>query len=266
MHHIVEDGWSLGLFGHEAGRVVRGVPSAPGERAPAAARAFNLPISRTGSGSGGTMAAMAAQLAYWQERLADPARHGPSYRNHPRGASELPRRATSPGTPGAIDRCPHRARPSRDGSTRYDDVGGFQNARVRLHGAGGSLRRDAPPTSSRRASEDAIGLFCVNTVIPAPTSAATRRVRRCSASGRPRSRRLCEPGLVFRLVQTFERERGVTPASLCRVMMVMQDAMQHPLQRAAGTLSLLGSIWTFSTAAMINHSTSSCCCAKDRKG
>jgi non-ribosomal peptide synthetase component F len=93
---------------------------------------------------------------------------------------------------------------------------------------------------NRRETEEVIGLFA-NTVILRtdlrgdPTcQEVLQRVRATTLAAH------AHQDLPFEdLVQTLECERGLKRSSLCQVMVIMQNAMQRPLQRSARTLSFL---------------------------
>jgi amino acid adenylation domain-containing protein len=239
MHHIVGDGWSLGLFAHELAVLYEAFSASEPSPLPDPRIQFAdfAHWQRQWPNDG----AMSAQLAYWQERLADPLPVLDLPTDHPRGGAVSFRAARQ-----ALV-LPDRLTEAliglgrRDGGTLFPTMlAAFKMLLFGYTGQEDLCVATHTANRSRRATEDAIGLF-VNTVILRtdlrgdPTcQEVLHRVRATALAA------YANQDLSFEaLAQTFERERGVTPASLCQVMMVMQDAIERPLQRPARTLSLL---------------------------
>jgi len=239
MHHIVGDGWSLGLFVHEL--LVLYEAFSAREPSPLPDPRIQFADFAQWQRQWRDDGAMTAQLAYWQERLADPLPVLDLPTDHPRGgavsfraarrALVLPERLTEALI--GLGR--------RDGSTLFATMlAAFKMVLFGYTGQEDLCVATHTANRGRHATEDAIGLF-LNTVILRtdlrgdPTCQETLHRVRATTVGASANQDLPFEALV----QSFERERGITPASLCQVMMIMQDAIERPRQRAARTVSLL---------------------------
>jgi amino acid adenylation domain-containing protein len=239
MHHIVADGWSLGVLAHELA-VLYDAFSA-GEPSPLPELRIQYADfahwQRQWRGHG----VMAAQLAYWREQLRAPLPVLELPMDRPRGAASSFRTAHETLVlPGelleALAGLSHH-----HGSTPFITLMAAFN--MLLYGYTG--QEDlcvATHTANRRSrdTEEVIGLFA-NTVLLRtdlrgdPTGREVLRRVRTTALGA-----YTHQDLPFEdLVQMLEGERGLRPSSLCQVMLIMQNAMQRPLRRSARTLSFL---------------------------
>ena len=70
LHHLVSDGWSIGVFLRELGQLYARATRGRGRPAAAACRC-STPISPAGSRNGSRATSTPQQLTYWTERLAD---------------------------------------------------------------------------------------------------------------------------------------------------------------------------------------------------
>ena len=142
MHHIIGDGWSLGVLAHELA-VLYDAFSA-NEPSPLPELRIQYADFAHWQRQWRDNGMMAAQLAYWQEQLRDPLPVLELPTDHPRGTALSFRTAHQtlvlPGKLSeALSGLSHR-----DGSTLFMTlVGRLQNALIRLHGSGRPLRRDA---------------------------------------------------------------------------------------------------------------------------
>ena len=85
LHHIISDGWSLGVLVHELAVLYDAF--AAGQPSPLPALPIQYADLPPGSASGGTMRCMQAQLAYWQEQLREPFPVLALPTDHPRGTA-----------------------------------------------------------------------------------------------------------------------------------------------------------------------------------
>jgi hypothetical protein len=238
LHHIISDGWSLGVLVHELAvlydAVATGVPS------PLA----KLPIQYADFASWQRQwqhdAVMQAQLAYWKEQLHDPLPVLELPTDHPRGTALYFRTARQPlDLPRALFEA-LKDLGQQEGSTLFMTC--LTAFKVLLYGYTGQEDLCVATLVANRTwreTEGMIGLF-VNTVILRtdlggnPTSReALQRVRATTLAAYTHQDFPFEE-----LVRTLERERHLQRQSLCQVMVIWQNFMQWPQQCSAQTLSL----------------------------
>ena len=243
VHHIIADGWSLGVLADELAQLYdaccAGAPSTlPDLSVQYADFAAWQREWRSHS-------ELVEQLVYWRQQLRDPWPALELPTNRPRGAAlsfqtgrhtlMLPRELV-----GALKRL------GRDetGTLFMTLVAAFK---ILLHGYTGQqdLRvATLVANRNRLETERLIGLF-VNTVILRtdlggnPTCREVlRRVRAATLGAYARQDLPCEE-----VVRTLEQERGLERASLCQVMVILQNAVQRPVMRSAGTLRFVRADW-----------------------
>ena len=239
MHHIISDGWSLGVLAHELA-VLYDAFSA-GEPSPLPELRIQYADFAHWQRQWRDNVVMQAQLAYWQEQLRPPLPMLELGTKRLRGAAVTFRTARHTRVlPGKLSEA-LKGMSYRAGSTLFITlVAAFK---MLLYGYTGQedLRvATLIANRNRRETEDLIGLF-VNTVI-----------LRTDLGGNPTSREVLQrvrattlaaythQDLPFEnLVQTLEREPGLKRSALCQVMFILQNAMLRPLQRSARTLSFL---------------------------
>jgi amino acid adenylation domain-containing protein len=239
MHHIVADGWSLGVLAHELAVLY----DAFSANEPSPLPELRIQYAdfahwqRQWQGNG----MMATQLAYWQGQLRDPLPVLELPTDRPRGTAlsfrtahqtlVLPSKLTE-----ALIGLSHR-----DGSTLFMTL--MASFKMLLYGYTGQEDLCVAThiaNRNRHETEEVIGLF-VNTVIlrtdlrgDLTRQEVLQRVRATALAA------YAHQDLPFEdLVQTLEGERGLKPSSLCQVMVIMQNAIQRALQRSARTLSFL---------------------------
>jgi amino acid adenylation domain-containing protein len=237
MHHIIDDGWSMGVFAHELA-VLYDAFSA-GTPSPLPELSIQYADFAHWQRQWQRSEAMAAQLAYWQEQLREPLPVLKLPTDRPRGPALSFRTARqtlalSGELSEALKNLSHR-----DGSTLFMTLVAAFN--MLLYGYTGQedLRvATLIANRHRRETEELIGLL-VNTV-----------VLRTDLGGNPTCREVLQrvrattlaayahQDLPFEdLVQSLERTRGLQRKSLCPAMIILQNAMLRPLQRSSHTLS-----------------------------
>ena len=239
LHHIISDGWSLGVLVHELAVLYDAF--AAGKPSPLPA----LPLQYADFASWQRQwqhdAVMEAQLAYWKEQLHDPLPVVELPTDRPRGTALSLRAARQPlelpsGLVEAIKGLSHR-----EGNTLFMTC--LAAFKMLLFGYTGQEDvRVATLVANRtcQETEGMIGLF-VNTVILRtdlggnPTCwEVLQRVRATTLAA------YTHQDLPFEdLVRTLERERNIERASLCQAMVIWQNAMVQPQQCAAHALSFL---------------------------
>jgi amino acid adenylation domain-containing protein len=237
LHHIVSDGWSLGVLMHELALLYDAF--AAGKPSPLPA----LPIQYADFASWQRQwrhnAVLAAQLVYWQEQLREPLPVVELPTDHPRGTALHLRTARQtlelPNTLVGV----LKDLSQQEGSTLFMTcIAAFK---ILLYGYTGQedlCVATLVANRTRQETEGLIGLM-VNTVI-----------LRTNLDGNPTCREVLQrvrattlaayvhQDLPFEeLVQTLERERNLQRTSLCQVLVIWQNAMLWPLQFAAHTLS-----------------------------
>jgi amino acid adenylation domain-containing protein len=237
MHHIIGDGWSLGVLAHELAVLYE--TYATGEPSPLPQLRLQYADFADWQRQWKDNVQMHAQLAYWLDQLRGPwpALELPTDRPR-RAALTLSTERQSLVLPGplceALNSLSHR-----DASTLFMRFVAALN--ILLYGyTGQEDLRLATLIANRNRSEteDLIGLF-VNTVILRtdlsgnPTGwEVLQRVRATTLAA------YAHQDLPFEdLVRALERERGLKRTSLSQVMVVWQNAIFQPLQRTTRTLS-----------------------------
>jgi acyl-CoA synthetase (AMP-forming)/AMP-acid ligase II/aryl carrier-like protein len=238
MHHIIADGWSLGVLAHELAVLYDAFSTS--EPSPLPELRIQYADFAHWQRQWRDNVVMAAQLAYWQEQLRNPLPALELPTDHPRGnALSLRTARQSLVLPGKLSES-LRGLSHRDGGTLFMTlVAAFK---MLLYGYTGQedLRvATLIANRNRRETEEVIGLF-VNMVILRtdlrgdPTyREVLQRVRATTLAA------YAHQDLPFEdLVQTLERERGLKPPSLCQVMFILQNATLRPLQRSTRTLNI----------------------------
>jgi acyl-CoA synthetase (AMP-forming)/AMP-acid ligase II len=239
MHHIIGDGSSLGVLAYELA-VLYDAFSA-NEPSPLPELRIQYADFAHWQRQWRDNGMMAAQLTYWQAQLRDPLPLLELPTDHPRGAALSLRAAHQTlALPGKLAEA-LIGLSQRHGSTLFMTlVAAFKILSYGYTGQEDLRVATQVANRNRRETEEVIGLF-VNTVILRtdlggdPTcQEVLQRVRASALSA------YAHQDLPFEdLVETLERERGLKRSSLCQVMVIMQNAMQRPLQRGARTLSFL---------------------------
>jgi amino acid adenylation domain-containing protein len=237
LHHIIGDGWSLGVLVHELAVLYDAF--AAGKPSPLPA----LPIQYADFAAWQRQwqhdAAMQAQLAYWKEQLHDPWPVLELPTDRPRGTALPLRTARQPlELPRALFEALKKLS-QQEGSTLFMTCLAALN--MLLYGYTG--QEDVRVATlvanrTRRETEGLIGLV-VNTVI-----------LRTDLGGNPTGREVLQrvratalaayahQDIPFEeLVRTLERERHLQRTSLCQVMVIWQNFMLRPLQLSAPMLS-----------------------------
>ena len=237
LHHIISDGWSLGILMHEL--TVLYEAFAAGKPSPLPA----LPIQYADFASWQRQwrhhPVLEAQLAYWQAQLREPLPVLALPTDRPRGTSvplrtarqtlELPRALCEALTDLS----------QREGSTLFMTcLAAFKMLLYGYTGQEDLCVATLVANRTRQETEGLIGLL-VNTVILRtdlgnnPTCREVlQRVRATTLAA------YAHQDLPFEeLVRTLERERNLQRTSLCQVMVIWQNFMLRPLQYSAPTLS-----------------------------
>jgi amino acid adenylation domain-containing protein len=237
LHHIISDGWSLGILVHELASLydafATGVPS------PLPALPIQYADFAFWQRQWRQHAEMQAQLDYWRAQLRDPLPALALPTDHPRGTALHLRTARQPlALPGRLVQA-LKERSRQEGSTLFMTC--LTAFKMLLYGYTGQedlCVATLVANRTRPETEDLIGLF-VNTVILRtdlggdPTCRQVlQRVRATTLAA------YAHQDLPFEeLVRTLERERHLDRASLCRVMVIWQNFTLRPLQCSAQTLS-----------------------------
>jgi hypothetical protein len=237
MHHIISDGWSLGVLVHEL--AVLSNAYAAGESSPLPDLCLQYVDFAHWQRQWRENVLMQTQLAYWLDQLRGPWPTLELPTDRPRSAalplSTARQSLVLPGTLcDALNRLSHR-----DGSTLF--MGLVTALKILLYGYTGQedLRlATLIANRNRRETEGVIGLF-VNTVILRtdlsgnPTAGEVlHRVRASTLAA------FAHQELPFEdLVQALERQRGLKRTSLSQVMIILQNAMFRSPGRTAGPLS-----------------------------
>jgi hypothetical protein len=237
MHHIISDGWSMGVLAYELTILYHAFSAGDPSPLP------ELPVQYSDFAHWQRQwrrsEAMAVQLTYWKQQLRDPLPVLKLPIDHPQGATLSFRTARQTlvlpvELSEALKNLSHR-----EGCTLFMTL--VAACKILLYGYTGQedLRvATLIANRQRRDMEELIGLF-VNTVILRthlgrnPTCREVlQRVRTTTLAA------YTHQDLPFEdLVQTLERERDLKRTSLCQVMVILQNVMQRSLQGSARTLS-----------------------------
>jgi non-ribosomal peptide synthetase component F len=237
LHHMVSDGWSLGVLMRELALLYDAF--AAGKPSPLP----ELPIQYADFASWQRQwrhnAVLTAQLAYWQEQLCEPLPVVELPTDHPRGTALHLRTARQTlELPSALVGL-LKDLSQQEGSTLFMTcIAAFKILLYSYTGQEDLRVATLVANRTRQETEGLIGLM-VNTVI-----------LRTKLDGNPTCREVLQrvrattlaayahQDLPFEeLVQTLERERNLQRTSLCQVLVIWQNAMLWPLQFAAQTLS-----------------------------
>lgn len=239
LHHIISDGWSLGILAHE----LTSLYDAFSTRCPSPLPA--LPIQYADFAHWQQQwrhsEAKDAQLAYWKQQLHDPLPRLELPSDRPRTAALSFRTARQPlRLPGRVSQAlTHLSR--REGSTLFMTLlAAFKLLLYSYTGQEDLCVGTLVANRQRQEIEGLIGLL-INTVLLRthlggnPTFLEVlQRVRETTLAA------YTHQDLPFEdLVATLERERGLKRASLCQVMFILQHAMPPPLKLPTLTLSVV---------------------------
>jgi amino acid adenylation domain-containing protein len=237
LHHIISDGWSLGVFVHELAGLYEAFATGVPSPLPA------LPIQYADFAFWQRQwrhhTDMKSQLAYWKDQLRDPLPVLALPTDHPRVTALHVRTSRQPlELPTTLFQA-LKDRSRQEGSTLFMTC--LAAFKILLYGYTGQedlCVASLVANRTRRETERVIGLF-VNTVI-----------LRTDLGGNPTYREVLQrvratvlaayahQDLPFEeLVRTLERERHLGRASLCQVMVIWQNFMLRPLQFSAQTLN-----------------------------
>jgi hypothetical protein len=239
LHHIICDGWSLGILVHELAVLYDAL--AAGRPSPLPVLPIQYADFAHWQRQWRHNALLEAQCAYWTKQLHDPSPVLELPTDRPRGTALHVHTARHPlefSTP-LIKALKDRSQ--QEGSTLFMTCLAALN--ILLYGYTGQediCVATLVANRTRRETEGVIGLF-VNTVI-----------LRTNLGGNPTSREVLQrvrattltayshQDLPFEeLVQTLEREHHLQRASLCQVLVIWQNAMLRPLQFSPRRLSFL---------------------------
>lgn len=242
-HHIIADGWSLGVLVDELSQLYDVCSSGAPSPLP------DLPVQYADFAAWQRgwrrHSQLVDQLAYWRQQLRDPWPTLELPTNGPRGAAlsfQTVRHTLMlpPELVGALKRLGHQ-----EAGTLFMTF--VASVKILLHGYTGQedLRvATLVANRNRLETERLIGLF-VNTVMLRtdlggdPTGREVlRRVRATTLAAYAHQDLPCEE-----VVRTLERERGLERASLCQVMVIMQNAVQRTVTRAARTVRFVHADW-----------------------
>jgi Condensation domain len=240
MHHIISDGWSLGVLMRELAVLYHAFST--GSPSPLAELSIQYADFAHWQHQWRRSEAMASQLAYWQQQLRAPLPVLELPTDRPRGAtlSFRTERQTLVLPEELSAAIKHLSR--RQGNTLFMTLlAAFKVLLYSYTGQDDLCIGTLVANRQRQEVEGLIGLF-VNTVLLRtdlsgnPTfREVLRRVRETTLAA------YAHQELPFEdLVQTLERERHLQRRSLCQVMFVLQNAIWQPPQLSDLTLSLIG--------------------------
>jgi amino acid adenylation domain-containing protein len=239
LHHIIGDGWSLGILVHELAVLYDAL--AAGRLSPLPALPIQYADFAYWQRQWQRDAMLEAQLTYWKEQLEDPLPALELPTDRARGADLHVRTANQPlEIPNTLFEA-LKGRGLQEGSTPF--MACLAALKILLYGYTGQEDvRVATLVANRTCpeTEGVIGLF-VNTVILRTNLGGNPTLR--EVLQRVRATTLAaysHQDLSFEeLIRTLERERNLQRASLCQVMVIWQNAMLRPLQFSAQRLHFL---------------------------
>ena len=240
MHHIISDGWSLGVLMRELAVLYHAFST--GRPSPLAELSIQYADFAHWQHQWRRSEAMASQLAYWQQQLRDPLPVLALPTDRPRGAtlSFRTERQTLVLPEALSAAIKHLSR--RQGNTLFMTLlAAFKVLLYSYTGQDDLCIGTLVANRQRQEVEGLIGRF-VNTVLLRtdlsgnPTfREVLRRVRETTLAA------YAHQDLPFEaLVQTLEHERHLQRRSLCQVMFILQNAIWQPPQLSDLTLSLIG--------------------------
>jgi amino acid adenylation domain-containing protein len=236
LHHIISDGWSLGVLMHELAILydafAAGVPS------PLPALPIQYPDFAAWQRQWQHHAVMQAQLTYWKAQLHDPLPVLALPTDRPRKTGMALRTALQPLAFPRVLVEALQGLSQREGCTLF--MTSLAAFKILLYGYTGQEDLCVATLVANRAqreTETLIGLF-VNTML-----------LRTDLSGNPTQQEVLQrvrattlaaythQDLPFEeLLRTLEHERHLERTSLCQVMIIWQNAMVQPQQSSAQTL------------------------------
>jgi hypothetical protein len=239
LHHIICDGWSLGILVHELAVLYDAFAAGSPSPLPV------LPIQYADFAHWQRQwrhnAMLEAQLAYWKAQLHDPLPVLELPTDRPRGTALHVRTARQPLELPSTLFAALKDRSQQEGSTLFMTC--LTAFNILLYGYTGQEDMRVAilvANRTRRETEGVIGLF-VNTVIlrthlggNLTSREVLQRVRAATLAAYTHQELPFEE-----LVQTLEHERHLQRASLCQVMVIWQNAMLRPLQFSPRRLSFL---------------------------
>lgn len=242
-HHIIADGWSLGVLVDELAQLYDACSTGAPSPLP------DLPVQYADFAAWQrewrNHSELVDQLAYWRQQLRDPWPALELPTNGPRGAALSFQTARHPlMLPRELVGALKRLGLQETGTLFMTLVAAFE---ILLHGYTGQedLRvATLVANRNRLETERLIGLF-VNTVILRtdlsgnPTCREVlRRVRATTLAAYAHQDLPCEE-----VVRTLVQERGLERASLCQVMVILQNAVQRTVTPSARTLRFVHADW-----------------------
>jgi non-ribosomal peptide synthetase component F len=236
LHHIICDGWSLSVLGHEL--VVLYDAFAAGKLSPLPALPIQYADLATWQRQWTHHMALQAQFAYWMEQLRDPLPVLQLPTGRPRGEGLSVRTARQPVV------IPRSLCEALTGLCQQEGCTLFMVCltafKILLYGYTGQEDLCVATLVANRTRQELEGLIglVVNTVI-----------LRTSLGGNPTCREVLQrvrattlaayahQELPFEeIVRALENERGLQRTALCQVMVIWQNFMQRPLSDSAHTL------------------------------
>ena len=243
MHHIVSDGWSLGVLVRELAALYAGLRCGPAVAAAASCRS-STPTSPPGSAAGWRARCWTAQLAYWRERLAGapPVLELPTDRPRP-PVQPAPRRARGAvGSRRGLAARAARRSAGGEGATLFMILlAAFEALLCALHAARTDLLVGTPIAGRTRAEIEGLIGFFVNTLVLRAGPGRATHVPRAAGAGCARRRsaptrtRTCRSSSWSR---SCGPERDLSRTPLFQVMFVLQNAPRRPRRRQLPGLTL----------------------------
>lgn len=239
MHHIISDGWSLGILVQELGTLYDAFAAGEAPSLPALLIQYADFASWQRQWRHNTV--METQLAYWQQQLRPPLPVLELPTDFPRGKEisfhTARQHLVFPKT--LCDALTQLS--SREHSTLFTILVAAFKVLLYAYTGQQDLRVATFVANRQRWETEALIGLVANTVI-----------LRTDLSGNPTYQEVlhkvqataraayAHQDLPFEeIVQTLERERGLQRQSLCQVMFIFQNAMLRPVQHAARTLRFL---------------------------